>query len=203
MRKSLWIVLMTFILLISVMISQVVIQAYGFEQDDKEDIQINTYQQTMMGYSYDIYSYEVLYLHLTTLDQDALDLAFADELMNNEIQSLTVSEAIEVIDQIKTNILETIEIDYTPRRYGMMGGGMMRIGDDRYASCGYLYSRETYEWIYVHSTIEQRENLDYEFAEAIMQIDMSNLTAQEITDQVSDIKQIMVDTNINPIQTNP
>ena len=48
------------------------------------------------------------------------------------------------------------------------------------------------EWLYVHSNDTQRSSLDLQFAEAIMNLDLSNLTVQELVEGIKEIKSNLV-----------
>jgi len=175
-----------------------IVNAYA-RDNSNDEVTLNYYQQGMMGYNYNQSNFERVYLHLSIENQEKLDLAFASELKVSDIQQKTVAEVVEMLKQIKVDILDEIQLDYSTQRYGMMGGNMMGYyNSDQYAS----YGINTYEWLYVHAYEEQRQYLDEAFAEAIMQLDFTTLSDLELAEIITEIKSSLVDQIQNPIQPN-
>jgi len=202
MRKSAVIFGLAVIMILTGMFSMFVVNAYGRETDN-DIITINISQHGMMRLNSEINNYERAYLHLNTENQTKIDLAFASELLSINIKEYTNLEVIEVIYQLKTKILATIQIEYASQRYGMMGGNIMRYDfNDQYASCGHQNRVYSYEWLYSHSNEEQKLYFDLEFADAIMQLEMDSLTATELVEKLSEIKLSLVNQMLNPVQSN-
>jgi hypothetical protein len=202
MRKSTIILGLAVIIIFTGMFSMFVVNTYGRETDNAI-ITINMSQHGMMGFASEINNYERAYLHLNTENQTKIDLAFASELLSVNMQGYSNLEVVEVIHQVKSNILDTIQFEYTSQRYGMMGGNMMRYNsNDQYTSCGYQNRVNSYEWLYTHSDEEQKLNFDLKFANAIMQLDMDSLTATELVEKISEIKLALIDQVLNPVQSN-
>ncbi len=202
MRKSTIIFGLVVIMILLGMFSMFVVNA-NEQETDNNTITIKVNQQGMMGINSGLYNYEIAYLHLNTENQAKIDLTFASELLSVNMQGYTNLEVVEVVHQIKTNILDTIQFEYTRQRYGMMGGNMMRYdSNDQYGSCFYQNRVNSYEWLYSHSNEEQKLYFDLEFADAIMQLEMDSLTATELIEKISEIKLALVDQVLNPVQSN-
>ena len=184
------------------MLSMGAVNAYS--RDNGNDIlELNLSQHGMMGSNYSLNSFEKIYLHLSTDNQEKIDSGFASELLTTDVQEKTVSEVVELIKQIKSDIIDDVQIEYSYQRFGMMGGNMMGYGgNDPYANCGYQNNASTYEWLYIHSSDVQRDILDLSFAEDIMNLDLSNLSVQEIVESIKEIKTNIVNRFLNPVQPN-
>ncbi len=184
------------------MLSMGAVNAYS--RDNGNDIlELNLSQHGMMGSNYSLYSFERIYLHLSTDNQEKLDSGFANELITTDIQQKTVVEVVEIIEQIKSDIIDDVQIEYSTQRFGMMGGNMMGYGgNDPYANCGYQNSTRTSERLYIHSSDAQRDSLDLSFAEAIMNLDLSNLSVQELVESINEIKTNLVNQLSNLVQPN-
>lgn len=184
------------------MLSMGAVNAYS--RDNGNDIlELNLSQHGMMGSNYSLYSFERIYLHLSTDNQEKLDSGFANELITTDIQQKTVVEVVEIIEQIKSDIIDDVQIEYSTQRFGMMGGNMMGYGgNDPYANCGYQNNASSYEWLYIHSSDAQRDSLDLSFAEAIMNLDLSNLSVQELVESINEIKTNLVNQLSNLVQPN-
>lgn len=176
----------------------------AYSRDNSNDIfELQFSQYGMMGLNNNLYSFERIYLHLSTDNQEKLDSAFANELITTDIQQKTVVEVVEIIEQIKSDIIDDVQIEYSTQRFGMMGGNMMGYGgNDPYANCGYQNNASTYEWLYIHSSDAQRDSLDLSFAEAIMNLDLSNLSVQELVESINEIKTNLVNQLSNLVQPN-
>jgi hypothetical protein len=176
----------------------------AYSRDSGNDIlELNFSQHGMMESSYSLNSFEKIYLHLSTENQEKIDSGFASELLTTDVQEKTVSEVVELIKQIKSDIIYDVQIEYSYQRFGMMGGNMMGYGgNDPYVNCGYQNNASTYEWLYIHSSDVQRDSLDLSFAEDIMNLDLSNLSVQEIVESIKEIKTNIVNRFLNPVQPN-
>ena len=184
------------------MLSMGVVNAFSSENNN-HFIVLNFSQHGMMESSYSLNNFEKIYLHLSTENQEKLDSGFASELITSDIQEKTVSEVVELIKQIKSDIIDNVQIEYSTQRFGMMGGNMMGYDvNDPYVNCGYQNNASTYEWLYIHSSDVQRDSLDYSFAEAVMNLDLSNLSVQELVESIKEIKTNIVDHLLNPVQPN-
>lgn len=66
------------------------------------------------GYCYDEdnLSYEFLYTHLTSDQQEVIDLMYAEKLATYDFQSMTQSEQTDAINQIKSELITYIEDHY-------------------------------------------------------------------------------------------
>ena len=202
MRKRTIILGLAVIMIFTGMFSMFVVNAYGRETDN-EIITINLPQHGMMGFTSKLNNYERAYLHLNNENQAKIDIAFASELLSVNIQGYSNLEVVDAIHQVKTNILETIQFEYSNQRYGMMGGSMMGYdSNDQYGSCNYQNRVNSYEWLYMHSDEEQKLEFDLGFAEAIMQLDMDSLSATELVEKINEIKLALIDQVLNPVQAN-
>jgi hypothetical protein len=176
----------------------------AYSRDINSDtINFNYSQHGMMGSDYIHNSMEEIYLHLPIEEREKIDFGFANELITTDIQQKTVVEVVEIIEQIKSDIIDDVQIEYSTQRFGMMGGNMMGYGgNDPYANCGYQNNASTYEWLYIHSSDAQRDSLDLSFAEAIMNLDLSNLSVQELVESINEIKTNLVNQLSNLVQPN-
>jgi hypothetical protein len=202
MRKGLIVFGLTVVVAFLGMLSMGVVNAYS--SDNSNDfIELNFSRHAMMESSYNFNSFEKIYLHLSTENQEKLDFRFASELITTDIQEKTLSEVVELIKQIKSDIIDDVQIEYSTQRFGMMGGNMMGYGgNDPYSNCGYQNNASTYEWSYIHSSDVQRDSLDLSFAEAIMNLDLTNLSVQELVESIKEIKTNIVNQLLNPVQPN-
>jgi len=202
MRKSIVIIGLAVIVTVLTIMSFSVVNAYGFDRDNSDEISLSINRYGMTGYNYTLNSYEGIYLHLSTSNQEKIDLVFANELLLSDLNEKTLDEVIEVINLIKVDLLDSIQIEYSTNRFRMMGGNMMGYSssNDQYRSCGYQDRVNTYEWLYSHSNTEQRQSLDIAFAEAIMQLEITTLSDQELVVKLTEIKLILVDQLLNPEQ---
>jgi hypothetical protein len=115
-------------------------------------------------------------------------LDFAKALMTQDFSSKTIEEVIEIIDLIRFEIIKDLELDVVIQRYGMMGGSMMGYKRIRTASCVYLDNELTFEWLYVHSSSTQRQNLDLLFAQGVLLIELDSLNEVEVMETIYEIK---------------
>jgi len=158
-----------------------------------DSIVFNYNQHGMMGSNDDVYSLERIYLYLSTENQEKIDYTFASEIKEVDLQQKNREEVVSIIKQIKTDILNDVQFEYSSYRYGMMSGNMMGFnGDESDINCSYQQNAYTFEWLYMHSSSIQRDSLDTSFAEAIMMLDVSNLSIQELVERIQEIKTILV-----------
>lgn len=171
----------------------------AYSRDNSNDIfELQFSQHGMMGLNNNLYSFEKLYLHLSSNNQEILDTSFANKLITTDIQQKTITEVVEIIKQIKSDIVDDIQIEYPTKRFGMMGYGR----NVTYSNCINQSNISTYEWLYIHSTNAQRESLDLKFAEAIMNLDFSILSVQELVDNINEIKTSLAEQLLYPVQPN-
>lgn len=176
----------------------------AYSRDINSDtINFNYSQHGMMGSDYIHNSMEEIYLHLPIEEREKIDFGFANEIKTADVQQKNIEQIVELINQIKSEFLDDVQFDYSTYRYGMMGGNMMGYGEnDPYVNCGYQNDSSTYEWLYVHSNDTQRSSLDLQFAEAIMNLDLSNLTVQELVESIKEIKSNLVKQLLILVQPN-
>jgi hypothetical protein len=187
MKKSLVFIAFALLLFITGMLFFGLFNTYGFDrEDEKMTLFLNSHRFIDDD---DLTSYEFIYLHLSTQDQDIIDLDFAGSLMNADFEEKTITEVMRLIDDIKSEIIDTYQFDDTYQRYGMMGGSMMGYRNNQPTPCLYSSRVNSYEWIYIHlSELEQYE-MDHQFAEAMMLIDMNTYTIEELVTHIRDVKQ--------------
>ncbi|QWB95925.1 hypothetical protein KHQ89_00140 [Mycoplasmatota bacterium] len=176
----------------------------AYSRDINSDtINFNYSQHGMMESDYIHNSMEEIYLHLLIEEREKIDFGFANEIKTADVQQKNIEQIVELINQIKSEFLDDVQFDYSTYRYGMMGGNMMGYGgNEPYANCGYQNNASTYEWLYIHSSDVQRDSLDLSFAEDIMNLDLSNLSVQEIVESIKEIKTNIVNRFLNPVQPN-
>lgn len=176
----------------------------AYSRDINSDtIKFNYSQHGMMESDYIHNSMEEIYLHLPIEEREKIDFGFANEIKTADVQQKNIEQIVELINQIKSEFLDDVQFDYSTYRYGMMGGNMMGYGgNDPYVNCGYPNDSSTYEWLYVHSNDTQRSSLDLQFAEAIMNLDLSNLTVQELVESIKEIKSNLVKQLLILVQPN-
>ena len=137
-------------------------------------------------------TFEQLYMHLYDDDQDALDTAFAQALKDEQINELTLDEALVELDLIKASLVLDFEIlfDDAYRTYGMMGG--------RGYGCHNNINVESYEFYYMHQTYSTRQYMDEQFLTSLSSYDLSTLELADIVLLVDQIKtEILLDLTNN------
>lgn len=174
---------------IIVFIGMMVFTAMNMSAQNNEDIMVlRDIQPSMMG-SFNRPSYEFIYFHLSSDDQETLDITFATEIKDSDMDEKSIPEVIEIIEGIKETLLNDFEFEYRTYRHGMMSFGG---SNQTYACRGYVQSN-SYEWIYIHASTNERAQLDQAFAEEIMNMNRADLTIEEIVDQINVIKTNLVD----------
>jgi hypothetical protein len=160
---------------------------YGRDRNNNE-FSMNLSEFNQLGYGLPEENYALIYLHLSPSVQEKVDLDFAKALMTQDFSSKTIEEVIEIIDLIRFEIIKDLELDVVIQRYGMMGGSMMGYKRIRTASCVYLDNELTFEWLYVHSSSTQRQNLDLLFAQGVLLIELDSLNEVEVMETIYEIK---------------
>lgn len=127
-------------------------------------------------------TYEFIYMHLSDEDQEDLDLAFMNAYKE---KALTEEMTIEIVDQIKSDLTSDYDIYNEYPRYQMMGrryGGGCHgyYNDDAY---------ESYEWVYIHESIETREMMDQLLIDKLVETNLEGLTDEEILEIYQNIKE--------------
>lgn len=195
MKNGLVVLGIAMIVIIIVMIFMGTFNTYGFNQDDDDELILYMNQHRNTGYNTDKFSYERVYLHLSSEDQVLIDLEFANRLIASHSDQNTVEEVIDIINLIKQDILNDIQFEYSYQRYGMMG--MNR--SNQFNSCGYQTQINSYEWLYIHLDESQRLAIDLLFVESLMMLDLNNLSQLELANEISDIKLKLVDQQLNQV----
>ena len=126
-------------------------------------------------------NYEFVYIHLGDEDQALLDLAFINAYKE---KTLIEDMTVEKLDEIKLDLAKNYDVYNGYPRFQMMGrnyGGVCHgnYNDDEY---------ESYEWTYIHQSIETQEIMDQLMIEKLSEISFDDLTNKEILDEYQNIK---------------
>ena len=196
MKKSIVITIFLLVLLAAGVTFLNVTNAASIQGLEDQEQSISYPQNNMMRYDNQIYLddvYERLYMHVSVTDREYLDTLFATELKNSNLSSKTIEEAVIAIEEIKETILDDIVFEDLSYSYGMMGGRMMGGSRGSYSGCGYSSNIYSYEWYYLHSYGSDRSDIDLKFAELMIGINMTDLTIEEIIQEISDLKVVMIE----------
>jgi hypothetical protein len=187
MKKSLIIIALSLLVVITSMLFMGLFNTYGFDrEDDKISLYLNQHQWTDNA---DLVSYEFIYLHVSYEDQDFMDYQFADQLMKTDLNQKSVTEVMDLIAGIKLEIIDEFQFEYSNQGYGMMGGYMMGFNrNDQTTSCLYGSRTSSFEWVYIHLSETEKLEIDQKFAEAIMFSDLNTYTIDELVAHIDAIK---------------
>lgn len=161
------------------------VNAMGFLNPDHD--QYNTYYNgnMMNGNDGDYSEYERTYIHLSQIDQDAIDIQFAEAIMESEMDQLTIQEVVQLVDDIKAGIIEGYNNQTTRTYYGMMGSS----SSSNYGCRNSGVYVGSYEWYYMHSYGTERELVDVKFAELLQSSELTNLTVEEVVIVIAEVKE--------------
>lgn len=136
----------------------------------------NNYCRGMMNNNNDSVSYERVYMHLSEDDRVVFDEIFAQELIASNIGGATFEEAIELLDNIKKNILDNNN-NYTFQSHG----SMMQNYNLRDSHCGNFEPFDSsYEWYYVHTYGADKDLLEQKYVELLQSVNYDELSVDEI-----------------------
>ncbi|MDI6452858.1 hypothetical protein [Peloplasma aerotolerans] len=145
----------------------------------------NNYWRGMMNNNYDSISYEREYMHLSEEDRVVFDEIFAQELIASNIGEVTLEEAIELLDNIKRNILENNN-NYTFQSYG----SMMQNYNLRDSHCGNSEPFDSsYEWYYVHTYGADKDLLEQKYVELLQSVNYDELSVDDIIVNIAQAKE--------------
>ncbi|PKK94221.1 MAG: hypothetical protein CVV61_00560 [Tenericutes bacterium HGW-Tenericutes-6] len=185
MRKSILITGLLFVLLFVVMLSLSLSYAYPKNQDRDYAIAYHGMMRTRYG----INSYESIYLHLSVDDQEAFNFMFSEKIKASDIKNQSLQDATDTINFIKESMIEDVKITY--KGMGMMGSY------DPYNSCASLSDGYIYEWYYLHKTSDEQANLDLLFAEKLLLLSIDDLSIDELTIEIKEIKEVLIESIIS------